>query len=268
MKFISLQNNFFLKENNMKAKNRIKNTFNTRTNIFLFLYPFVFVIFLSGCSVTGALIGSAIKTKTNAPERSFEIDKVHKEIVNKDNSYIKVFLKNDDVLEGFYRGKDILPLDEYKTVYKERSSKLSLDFKLPYPGDTLIFSMREGNMVDQKKNSTHSYIFEGFDLDRILLKDQKNNTKLYYLNDIYSPNTNLSRINALIISGELPSRTIWKITTLDGSKMIIDSDIYCVEYQKRKRYTLTGFFIGLFVDIAIYLIYPGLYYLLFYFLNF
>jgi hypothetical protein len=216
-----------------------------QSNTFLVIYLFIIIVLLSGCSIKGALIGSAIKTKKDIRVSGLEIDKIGKE------KHITVLLKNSDTLQGFFRGTDLVPLDEYTSIYQDRSSKLSLDFKLPQPGDTFTFKIIKGNISNQQKNIKYSYIFEGFDLNRIILKDSKNNMKLYLLSNIYSPITNLSKINDLIISGELPVRTILNVSTLDGLKKINTSDIYSIDFQKSKNHAISGFLIGLVADIFI-----------------
>lgn len=229
----------------MKTKNELINALNTRSKIISVLSSFILLVFLSGCSITGALIGSKIKSKENIRVSGSEIDKI-----GTDN-HVKVVFKNADTLQGFFKGTDLVPLDEYTPVYQEGSSKLSLNFTLPQPGDTFTFKIIKGNSSIQLKNITYSYIFEGFDLNRIILKDSKNNIKLYLLSNIYSPSTNLGKINDLIISGELPTRTILNVSTLDGSKKISVSDIYSIEFQKSKNHAISGFIIGLVADIFI-----------------
>ncbi len=229
----------------MKAKNETINTLGIQSNILVVICSFIIAVLLSGCSITGALIGSKIKSKENIRVSGSEIDKI-----GKDN-HVKVVFKNADTLQGFFKGTDLVPLDEYTPVYQEGSSKLSLNFTLPQPGDTFNFKIIKGNISYQQKNITYSYIFEGFDLNRVILKDSKSNMKLYLLSNIYSPYTNLSKINDLIISGELPVRTNLNVSTLDGLKKINTSDIYCIDFQKSKNHAISGFLIGLVADIFI-----------------
>jgi hypothetical protein len=229
----------------MKAKNLPKNAFNTQSNVLVVICSFIIAVLLSGCSITGALIGSKIKSKENIRVSGSEIDKISKE------NHVTVVLKNADTLQGFFKGTDLVPLDEYTPVYQEGSSKLSLNFKLPQPGDTFTFKIIKGNSSIQLKNLTYSYIFEGFDLNRVILRDNKNNIKLYLLTDIFSTNLNLSKINDLIISGEIPTRTILNVSTIDGIKKIKPSDIHYIDFQKPKSHTFPGFVIGLVADIFI-----------------
>jgi hypothetical protein len=229
----------------MKAKNKTINTLGIQSNILVVICSFIIVVLLSGCSITGALIGSTIKTKENIRVSGSEIDKI-----GKDN-HVKVVLKNADTLQGFFKGTDLVPLDEYTAIYRDRSSKLLLDFKLPQPGDTFTFKIIKGNSSIQQKNITYSYIFEGFDLNRIILKDSKNNIRFYSLSNIYTANTNLSKINDLIVLGELPTRTILNVSTIDGIKKIKPSDIYCIDFQKSKNHAISGLLIGLVVDIIL-----------------
>ncbi|MEY3420080.1 MAG: hypothetical protein RIR48_360 [Bacteroidota bacterium] len=242
----------------MKAKNLPKNAFKTQSNVLVVICSFIIAVLLSGCSITGALIGSKIKSKENIRVSGSEIDKI-----GKDN-HVKVVFKNADTLQGFFKGTDLVPLDEYTPVYQEGSSKLSLNFTLPQPGDTFTFKIIKGNSSIQLKNITYSYIFEGFDLNRVILKDSKNNIKLYLLSDIFSTNLNLSKINDLIISGEIPTRTILNVSTIDGIKKIKPSDIHYVDFQKPKSHTFPGFVIGLVADIFIT---PRIVFFLAYFLS-
>jgi hypothetical protein len=229
----------------MKAKNLPKNAFKTQSNVLVVICSFIIAVLLSGCSITGALIGSKIKSKENIRVSGSEIDKISKE------NHVTVVLKNADTLQGFFKGTDLVPLDEYTPVYQEGSSKLSLNFTLPQPGDTFTFKIIKGNSSIQLKNITYSYIFEGFDLNRVILKESKNNIKLYLLSDIFSTNLNLSKINDLIISGEIPTRTILNVSTMNGIKKIKPSDIHYIDFQKPKSHAFPGFVIGLVADIVI-----------------
>ena len=229
----------------MKAKNETINTLGIQSKTLVVISSFIIVVLLSGCSITGALIGSKIKSKENIRVSGSEIDKIGKE------NHVTVVLKNADTLQGFFKGTDLVPLDEYSAIYRDKSSKLLPDFKLPQPGDTFTFQIIKGNSSIQLKNITYFYIFEGFDLNRVILRDSKNNIKLYLLSDIFSTNLNLSKINDLIISGEIPTRTILNVSTIDGIKKIKPSDIHYVDFQKSKNYAISGFLIGLVADIFI-----------------
>lgn len=229
----------------MKTRVETVNILSNRLNISAIMCSFIIIILFSGCSITGALIGSNIKSKENVRVSGSEIDKIEKE------KYVTVVLKNADTLQGFFNGTDLVPLDEYTPVYEEIITKLTLNFTLPLPGDTFTFKIIKGNSSLMSKNIIYTYIFEGFDLNKVVLRDGKNNLKLYLLSNIFSAYLDLNKINDLILSGEIPTRTILNVSTIDGIKKIKPSEIHYVDFQKPKSHTFPGFVIGLVADIFI-----------------
>ncbi|MBK8056281.1 MAG: hypothetical protein IPK35_24175 [Saprospiraceae bacterium] len=219
----------------------------------LIICPLIIIIFLNGCSITSMLVGSKMKTRGDILVSGGEIHKIGRD------KKVMIILKTADTLQGVFKGTDLVPLDEYTALYLEKCSKLLLDFDMPYPGEDISFKIIKSNTAIQSKNITYSYIFEGFDQNKAILKDNKNNIKMCLLNNIDSPNTSFSKINDLIVSGEIPTRTILIIETLQGLQKINTFDIQYIKFQDPKNYSQRGLLIGLGVDLyLIWLIYTSL----------
>ncbi|MBK8052037.1 MAG: hypothetical protein IPK35_01830 [Saprospiraceae bacterium] len=231
----------------MKAKNETINTFRIQSNILVVICSFIIVVLLSGCSVTGLLIGSQIKSKKNVTKqvRGWEINNIAKD------KPLIVVLKNGDSISGFFKKEELMPLEAYSDFYTQKTEGLNVGFKLPRIGDSIVFYASSGNNYNQGKNQTISSIFWGFDYNNLIVQGNYNLPVRYPLNNIYSPHINFDEIKILIKSGSLPVRSILSFNSVNVQHDIRSYDIQDISYVNSKSKALPGFMLGLIIDFLI-----------------
>lgn len=232
----------------MKTKDQPKNTLRMKSNVLLFICSFIILILFNGCSITGLVVGSRIKSKKYEQVQvpGYDFSKIDH------NKQITVMLNNSDSIQGNYKDNELTKLEEYKEVYDAKIAKLDLDFNLPRIGDTLYANIIDGNNFNQDKSLPYPFIFEGFDHKSIMLKKDKDAlVKQYLLNNISYSRTNIDKIDELIKSRMIPTRRTLIVETQNEVQNIRSSDIQYIKYKKRKNNALVGFLIGLGVDYFI-----------------
>ena len=219
---------------------------------FLVLFAF---LFWSGCSFIGLTLGS-ISDKNNKKElqvSGWEINKI-------ENDQLLTFvLKNGDSIVGRYRQNVILSDEQYKSLYDETYMLLSQNTSLPRIGDTM--ELKIINPVDKDRISTIRQPFAGFDYTYVMLKGENNSTKWYPYKNIGSAiidnnvNIDLHKIQQWVKTGEITSRSF--IVTDDNTK-INPADIQYISFIKKSgNASLTGFLVGLALDVSILIAMSG-----------
>lgn len=104
---------------------------------------------LSGCSLIGYGIGSAIDAsskQTLAPEAFTPEDGGRNSF--RPGTKLKLALRDGEVVEGEYIGVERLPADEYALVYAEARERYALQSELPEPGDTVTLALVTGGVAE------------------------------------------------------------------------------------------------------------------------
>ncbi len=132
-------------------------------NIFYSFLSILILLYFSGCTVMGLLVGSMID-KDNALVRHSKIEEIEKVEID---TLIEINLRDDQVIEGRFWGLEKIDSSEYIQRYNYFLAGQQNKTWFPAINDTIFLYDQYGHLI---KKDDRKFIFSGFDFNSISLR--------------------------------------------------------------------------------------------------